>query len=101
MIVAIVGNRFYFLIFCYCVLAARSDADKSAQQSQALWAACQSLWSGVKNGVPGKSWKESLRPLQNEIKAVGKASGDDEEVWISGDEIITNEHSFPQRAMSL
>lgn len=64
------SNRFFI-----CVISARSDADKSAQQSQALWAACQSLWSGVKNGVPGKTWRENLRPLQNEIKAVAKASG--------------------------
>ncbi|XP_015038786.2 MICOS complex subunit Mic60 isoform X1 [Drosophila pseudoobscura] len=56
----------------------RADAERTANQSQALWAACQALWASVRNATPGVSYKDKLRPLQNEIKAIAKVSqGDD------------------------
>lgn len=59
-------------------LKERADAEKSAHQAQALWGACQSLWASIRSGQPGKSWREQLRPLQDEISAVGRAAeGDD------------------------
>ncbi|XP_055587192.1 MICOS complex subunit Mic60-like isoform X1 [Uranotaenia lowii] len=56
----------------------RAAAEKSAHQAQSLWGACQSLWSSVRNGQPGKSWREQLRPLKDEISAVGRAAEGDE-----------------------
>lgn len=60
----------------------RADAEKSAYQAQSLWAACQTLWSSVREGQPGKSWREELRPLKNEIKALGAAAEGDELVAV-------------------
>lgn len=62
----------------YFNIIERASAEKSAHQAQSLWAACQNLWSSVRDGQPGKSWREELRPLSNEIRAVGTvAEGDD------------------------
>jgi mitofilin len=61
-------------------LKERAAAEKSAHQAQSLWAACQNLWASVRNGQPGKSWREELRPLSNEIKAV--------EIVTEGDELV-------------
>ncbi|BFF91372.1 MICOS complex subunit Mic60 [Drosophila madeirensis] len=56
----------------------RADAERTANQSQALWAACQALWASVRNATPGVSYKDKLRPLKNEINAIAKVSkGDD------------------------
>lgn len=63
-------------------LKERADAEKSAHQAQALWAACQSLFASIRNGQPGKSWREQLRPLQDEISAVGRAAEGDELVGV-------------------
>lgn len=63
-------------------VAERADAEKSAHQAQSLWAACQTLWSSVREGQPGKSWREELRPLRSEIKAVGSAAEGDELVSV-------------------
>ncbi|XP_022230366.2 MICOS complex subunit Mic60 [Drosophila obscura] len=59
-------------------LADRADAERTANQSQALWAACQALWASVRNATPGANYKDKLRPLKNEINAIAKVSkGDD------------------------
>lgn len=63
-------------------LKERADAEKSAHQAQALWGACQSLWSSIRAGQPGKSWREQLRPLKDEISAVGRAAEGDELVKV-------------------
>lgn len=63
-------------------LKGRADAEKSAHQAQALWGACQSLWSSIRSGQPGKSWREQLRPLQDEISAVARAAEGDELVGV-------------------
>lgn len=60
----------------------RADAEKSAHQAQSLWAACQNLWASVRTGQPGKTWREELRPLNNEIRAVGMAGEGDDLVGI-------------------
>ncbi|XP_050068847.1 MICOS complex subunit Mic60 isoform X2 [Anopheles maculipalpis] len=62
-------------------LAEHADAEKSAHQAQALWGACQSLWSSIRAGQPGKSWRDQLRPLQDEIAAVARSA--------EGDELVT------------
>ncbi|XP_053671829.1 MICOS complex subunit Mic60 [Anopheles nili] len=59
-----------------------ADAEKSAHQAQALWGACQSLWSSIRSGQPGKSWRDQLRPLQDEIAAVSRAAEGDELVAV-------------------
>lgn len=63
-------------------LVAHADAEKSAHQAQALWGACQSLWSSIRSGQPGKSWRDQLRPLKDEISAVGRAAEGDELVSV-------------------
>lgn len=63
-------------------LKERADAEKSAHQAQALWGACQSLWASIRSGQPGKSWREQLRPLKDEISAVGRAAEGDELVGV-------------------
>lgn len=60
----------------------RADAEKSAHQAQALWGACQSLWSSIRSGQPGKSWRDQLRPLEDEIGAVARAAEGDELVGV-------------------
>lgn len=57
------------------VITARAESEKCAHQAQGLWAACQALWATVKMGEPGVHWKNKLRPLKNEIKAVKSAAG--------------------------
>ncbi|XP_020815092.1 MICOS complex subunit Mic60 [Drosophila serrata] len=59
-------------------LAERADAERTANQAQALWAACQALWASVRSATPGVHYSEKLRPLKNEINAIAKvAKGDD------------------------
>ncbi|XP_017073550.1 MICOS complex subunit Mic60 isoform X2 [Drosophila eugracilis] len=59
-------------------LAERADAERTANQAQALWAACQALWASVRTATPGVHYKEKLRPLKNELNAIAKvAKGDD------------------------
>ncbi|KAH8342056.1 hypothetical protein KR059_010265 [Drosophila kikkawai] len=56
----------------------RADAERTANQAQALWAACQALWASVRTATPGVHYSEKLRPLKNEINAISKvAEGDD------------------------
>ncbi|XP_041767492.1 MICOS complex subunit Mic60 isoform X2 [Anopheles merus] len=62
-------------------LVEHADAEKSAHQAQALWGACQSLWSSIRSGQPGKSWRDQLRPLKDEIAAVARSA--------EGDELVT------------
>ncbi|XP_053669452.1 MICOS complex subunit Mic60 [Anopheles marshallii] len=59
-----------------------ADAEKSAHQAQALWGACQSLWSSIRSGQPGKSWRDQLRPLKDEIAAVARSAEGDELVAV-------------------
>lgn len=63
-------------------LQARADAERSAHQAQALWAACQALWATVRTGEPGVHWKNKLRPLKSEIGAVFKVAEGDELVAV-------------------
>uniref|UniRef100_A0A182JYI7 MICOS complex subunit MIC60 n=1 Tax=Anopheles christyi TaxID=43041 RepID=A0A182JYI7_9DIPT len=62
-------------------LVEHADAEKSAHQAQALWGSCQSLWSSIRSGQPGKSWRDQLRPLKDEIAAVARSA--------EGDELVT------------
>uniref|UniRef100_A0A1A9W3S9 MICOS complex subunit MIC60 n=1 Tax=Glossina brevipalpis TaxID=37001 RepID=A0A1A9W3S9_9MUSC len=62
-------------------MQARAEGERSSHQAQALWAACQALWSSVRAGEPGTHWKNKLRPLRNEIKAIKKVA--------EGDELVT------------
>ncbi|KAH8256479.1 hypothetical protein KR032_010911 [Drosophila birchii] len=56
----------------------RADAERTANQAQGLWAACQALWASVRSATPGVHYSEKLRPLKNEINAIAKvAKGDD------------------------
>ncbi|XP_037946966.1 MICOS complex subunit Mic60 isoform X2 [Teleopsis dalmanni] len=59
-------------------LQLRADSERATHQAQALWAACQALWSTVKTGEPGVHWKTKLRPLKNEIRAISKVAEGDE-----------------------
>lgn len=63
-------------------LPARADSERSAHQAQNLWGACQALWSSVRAGQPGVSWKEKLRPLSTELQAVAIAAEGDELVAV-------------------
>ncbi|XP_075147961.1 inner membrane mitochondrial protein mitofilin isoform X1 [Haematobia irritans] len=63
-------------------LKARAESERSAHQAQALWAACQALWSTVRTGEPGEDWKNKLRPLKKEIKAITKVAEGDELVAV-------------------
>jgi len=83
-------------------LKERADAEKSAYQAQSLWAACQTLWSSVREGQPGKSWRDELRPLKNEIKAVGSAAEGDELVAVvlnTLPEVARDRGVFPEEAL--
>ncbi|XP_017846690.1 MICOS complex subunit Mic60 isoform X2 [Drosophila busckii] len=62
-------------------LAERAETERSANQAQALWAACQALWASVRTATPGVHYKEKLRPLKNEISAIAKVA--------QGDELVT------------
>lgn len=55
--------------------AARSDADRQVHQAQALWSACSALWASMRAADPQVPWQEQLRPLNNEVEAVKRASG--------------------------
>ncbi|CAD6994257.1 MICOS complex subunit Mic60 [Ceratitis capitata] len=63
-------------------LQARAEAERSAHQAQALWAACQALWATVSTGEPGVHWRNKLRPLKSEIKAISKVAEGDELVSV-------------------
>lgn len=60
--------------FCQSITE-RAEAERSANQSQALWAACQALWASLRTATPGVHYKEKLRPLKNEINAIAKVAG--------------------------
>ncbi|EDV94402.1 MICOS complex subunit Mic60 isoform X2 [Drosophila grimshawi] len=59
-------------------LAERAETERTANQAQALWAACQALWASVRTATPGVHYKDKLRPLKNEIKAIAKVAEGDE-----------------------
>lgn len=83
-------------------LIERADAEKSAFQAQSLWAACQTLWSSVREGQPGKSWRQELRPLNSEIKAVGSAAEGDELVAVvlnTLPDVARERGVFPEEAL--
>lgn len=83
-------------------LKGRADAEKSAHQAQALWGACQSLWSSIRSGQPGKSWREQLRPLNDEISAVARAAEGDELVGVvlkALPEAAKNRGVYPEDAL--
>ncbi|XP_050338845.1 MICOS complex subunit Mic60 isoform X1 [Bactrocera neohumeralis] len=63
-------------------LKARAESERSAHQAQALWAACQALWATVSTGEPGVHWRNKLRPLKSEIKAISKVAEGDELVSV-------------------
>ncbi|CAH2009080.1 unnamed protein product [Acanthoscelides obtectus] len=56
----------------------KNDADEASRQAQVLWSACQALLRAIKAGCPGKPWKDQIRPLEPELKAVEKAAENDE-----------------------
>ncbi|XP_037909381.1 MICOS complex subunit Mic60 isoform X2 [Hermetia illucens] len=75
-------------------LKARAESERCAHQAQALWAACQALWASVRTGDPGVHWQLKLRPLSSEIKAVGRAAAE-------GDELVTVVlQSLPKEALA-
>ncbi|XP_030369709.1 MICOS complex subunit Mic60 isoform X2 [Scaptodrosophila lebanonensis] len=59
-------------------LAERAETERTANQAQALWAACQALWASVRTATPGVHYKDKLRPLKNEINAIAKVAKGDE-----------------------
>ncbi|XP_055376475.1 MICOS complex subunit Mic60 isoform X2 [Condylostylus longicornis] len=61
-------------------LKARAESERCAHQAQSLWAACQALWGSVRAGEPGIHWRQKLRPLKSEIKAVEKAAAEGDEL---------------------
>lgn len=61
-------------------LKARAESERCAHQAQSLWAACQALWASVRAGEPGVHWRQKLRPLKTEIKAVEKAAANGDEL---------------------
>jgi mitofilin len=67
-----------------------------------LWAACQALWSSVREGEPGKSWRIQLRPLDSEIKAVKTAAEGDEFVAVIANSLPVQAKDrgvFPEEAL--
>lgn len=67
-----------------------------------MWASCQALWSSVREGEPGKSWREQLRPLTTEINAVKEAAEGDELVSVvinSLPETAQKRGVFPETAL--
>ncbi|KAH8383794.1 hypothetical protein KR009_010588 [Drosophila setifemur] len=79
------------LTLFYVSFPERADAERTANQAQALWAACQALWASVRTATPGVHYKEKLRPLKNEINAIAKVS--------KGDDLVaTVLDSMPQEA---
>jgi MICOS complex subunit MIC60 len=67
-----------------------------------LWAACQTLWSSLREGQPGKSWRTELRPLKNEVKSVSIAGEGDELVSTiinTLPEIARERGVFPEEAL--
>lgn len=83
-------------------LKERADNEKSAYQAQSLWAACQALWSSVREGQAGKSWREQLRPLEGEIKAVKTSAEGDELVAVVIDSLPEKAKKrgvFPEEAL--
>uniref|UniRef100_A0A182PA36 MICOS complex subunit MIC60 n=1 Tax=Anopheles epiroticus TaxID=199890 RepID=A0A182PA36_9DIPT len=83
-------------------LVEHADAEKSAHQAQALWGACQSLWSSIRSGQPGKSWRDQLRPLKDEIAAVARSAEGDElvAVVLKGlPELAVKRGVFPEDAL--
>lgn len=71
-------------------------------QSQALWSACQALWSSVRSGEPGVSWKHKLRPLAGEVAAVGRSAEGDElvQVVLAGvPEVAKSRGVYPEEAL--
>lgn len=80
----------------------RADSEKSAYQAQSLWAACQALWSSVREGEAGKSWREKLRPLDSDISAVKIVAEGDELVAVvinTLPEKAKNRGVFPEEAL--
>uniref|UniRef100_A0A182Q2H4 MICOS complex subunit MIC60 n=1 Tax=Anopheles farauti TaxID=69004 RepID=A0A182Q2H4_9DIPT len=83
-------------------LIEHADAEKSAHQAQALWGACQSLWSSIRSGQPGKSWRDQLRPLKDEIAAVARSAEGDELVTVvlkGLPETAVNRGVYPEDAL--
>jgi mitofilin len=67
-----------------------------------LWAASQALWSSVREGHAGKSWREALRPLENEVRAVKLAAEGDELVAVVIDSLPEKAKKrgvFPEEAL--
>nr|CAH7745668.1 unnamed protein product [Callosobruchus chinensis] len=58
----------------------KNDADEASRQAQVLWSACQALLRAIKAGCPGIPWKDQIRPLEPELKAVEKAAADNDEL---------------------
>ncbi|XP_045107863.1 MICOS complex subunit MIC60-like isoform X2 [Portunus trituberculatus] len=64
-------------------LAMRADVDKAALSARELWLACESLRNALRNSGEGApSWEEQLKPLQDHISAIRKASGGDSNPYV-------------------
>ncbi|XP_060528620.1 MICOS complex subunit Mic60 isoform X2 [Cylas formicarius] len=59
---------------------ARNEADSASKQAQVLWSACQSLSRTIRAGLPGIPWKEQIRPLEPELRAVLRAAATNDEL---------------------
>ncbi|CAH1114045.1 unnamed protein product [Psylliodes chrysocephalus] len=55
-------------------LQEKHRSEEAAKQGQVLWSACQSLLGALTIGCPGLTWKDQIRPLDPEIRAVEKAA---------------------------
>ncbi|CAH1114046.1 unnamed protein product [Psylliodes chrysocephalus] len=66
-----VGREF----MCYFyIVKEKHRSEEAAKQGQVLWSACQSLLGALTIGCPGLTWKDQIRPLDPEIRAVEKAA---------------------------
>lgn len=86
-------------------LAQRADVDKAALSARELWLACESLRNALRNSGEGApSWEEQLKPLQDHISAIRKASGGDinpyvEAVLASLGEDAVGRGVYPEEAL--
>ncbi|CAG9855002.1 unnamed protein product [Phyllotreta striolata] len=54
--------------------------EEVAKRGQVLWSACQSLLGALTIGCPGLTWKDQIRPLSPEIKAIEKSAAEKDEL---------------------
>ncbi|CAH0556122.1 unnamed protein product [Brassicogethes aeneus] len=64
-------------------IKAKADNDAMAKRAQVLWSAAQALLRSLRSTCAGQPWKDQLRPLNPEIKAIQKAAADNDELVCS------------------